>query len=221
MVDAFTRRSNEMQRYSMNSSVRKDLLVATLALVTPLLWSLSASAQTYKCSTPSGSFTYQDFPCGAERQQAKQDGSYGVGTYGTPAEVVQARKWCEDPKFRKELTDAGMPSKATLDQCGPLALAHWKKKFEANQSRARQYQADSKAKVEASRKAPDPQIGVTTTDDVQLGRVNWCNKSDYPNVDRNVTETGIGRSEQLICRSYGEFYKYLYFQNGVLKAKQS
>lgn len=127
MVDAFTRRSNEMQRYSMNSSVRKDLLVATLALVTPLLWSLSASAQTYKCSTPSGSFTYQDFPCGAERQQAKQDGSYGVGTYGTPAEVVQARKWCEDPKFRKELTDAGMPSKATLDQCGPLALAHWKK----------------------------------------------------------------------------------------------
>lgn len=205
----------------MNRCVRNDLLVVTLTLVTPFLCSLPVSAQTYKCPTPSGSFTYQDFPCGAERQQTKQDGSYGVGTYKAPGDASAARMLCESPKFRQELIDAGMPSKATLDQCGPLALAHQAKKVEANDRRALQLQAESRAKVVASRKSPDPQIGVTTTDDVRLGRTNWCNRSDTPDIDRNVTETGNGRSEQWICRSYGEFYKYLYFQNGVLKAKQS
>lgn len=201
----------------MKTSGEVDCKIGTFTLVCICLFSFPATAETYKCSAPSGSVVYQDYPCGVVKRPGRE-----AGTYNSPV-VIQDfdRKFCENPKYRNELVDAGMPSNATLEQCAARVRPHLDKKVQANDARALQLQAEQKAKVELSRKAPSPQIGVTTTDDVRLGRVNWCNRSDYPDIDRNVTETAKGTREQWVCRNSGETYKFLYFENQILTAKQT
>lgn len=200
----------------MKSSVEIGCKMEILTLASIFLFPVPAAAETYKCSAPSGGVVYQDYPCGVVKRPGREEGTYN------PVVIRDSdRRFCEDPKYRKELVDAGMPSNATLDQCAPRVGPHLEKKVQANEARVRQYQAEQKAKVELSRKAPSPQIGVTTTDDVRLGRVNWCNRSDFPDIDRNLTETAKGTREQWVCRNYGETYKYLYFENQILTAKQT
>lgn len=214
--------------------LRLALSLAAIAVALPV------SAQVYKC-TVGGTTTYSAQPCGTDAKaiQAAPESARPRPTLGIqrskPA-PAEAAKPAEAPAWVCQNGEVIVSGKSpcangvlkTPDEMNAAELNAYNKALAAADARR---EAEGKAEVarmraeEAKKDAAlralcgkyydkDAMIGMTEE------QFNKCSWEGGGNPTKNFTETAHGVSVQYVYR-VGNSYRYYYFRNGVLTAKQN